>query len=104
MSVVTVGPDSIISNESEQGIKITDHDYFRAIHRITPFLDEVTNYISGFVVKKILKKVNCNTCHKYLIDDSKHIFKLISEKDRHNALIKPSQDIVEICQETETVF
>ncbi|XP_008181585.1 uncharacterized protein LOC103308972 [Acyrthosiphon pisum] len=43
ISVVQVGPDSIISNESEQGKNITDHDYFRAIHRITPFLDEVTS-------------------------------------------------------------
>ncbi|XP_029348598.1 uncharacterized protein LOC107882805 [Acyrthosiphon pisum] len=43
MSVVKIGPDSIISDDSEQNINITDHDYFRAIHRITPFLDEVTN-------------------------------------------------------------
>lgn len=39
-----------------------------------------------------------------MIDSTNHSFKLIKEKDRDNALIKPSQDVAEICQETERTF
>jgi DNA transposase THAP9 len=55
ISIVNVGPDSIICNDSVQDVNITDqdHDYFKVIHRLTPSLDNVTCYISGFVVKKI---------------------------------------------------
>ncbi|KAF0706184.1 THAP-type domain-containing protein [Aphis craccivora] len=86
ISIVNVGPDSIICNESVQDINITDqdHDYFKVIHRLTPFLDNVTSYIS--------------------VDNSGHVFKLIDKKNRNNALIKPNQDIVEICQEAERIF
>jgi len=62
MSIANVGPDNIICNESIQDTNITekDHDYFKVIHRLTPFLDNVTSYISGFVVKKIKKKIKCD--------------------------------------------
>lgn len=43
-------------------------------------------------------------CHPFLIDSSNHNFKLINQKDRNNALIKPSYDVVEICNEAERTF
>jgi hypothetical protein len=39
-----------------------------------------------------------------LIDQTGHSSKLIQIKDRNNALINPSQDVVQICQEAERVF
>jgi hypothetical protein len=92
MSVVTVGPENIVSNESDQE-KIN-----------TPYIDDVSSYISGFVVRKLLKKINCKTCHPYFMDKTGHASSLIKEKDRNNALIKPSQDVVDLCQVTERVF
>lgn len=55
MSVVNVGPDCIINNNIEDNFNIVeqDHDYIQSLNRLTPFLDEVTSYIAGFVVKKI---------------------------------------------------
>lgn len=107
MSVVTVGPDNIVGNESDQEKVNTimhDHDYFEALKRLTPYIDDVSSYISGFVVKKLLKKINCKTCHPYFMDKTGHASSLIKEKDRNNALIKPSQDVVDLCQVTERVF
>lgn len=54
MSVVNVGPDSIINNDIEEDVNVVeqDHDYLQSLSRLTPFLNEVTNYIAGFVVKK----------------------------------------------------
>jgi len=28
------------------------HDYFEALKRVTPYIDDVSSYISGFLVKK----------------------------------------------------
>jgi len=104
MSVVNVGPDSIINNNIEENLNVVeqDHDYLQSLSRLTPFLDEVTNYIAGFVVKK--KIITCDICHPFLIDCTNHNFKLIMGKDRNNTLIKHSQDVVEICQEAERTF
>ncbi|KAF0757519.1 THAP-type domain-containing protein [Aphis craccivora] len=63
MSVVNLGPESIIT-----------------IHRLTPFLDDVTSRIAGFVIKKNIKK------------------------NRNNVLVKPSQEVIEICQKAERIF
>lgn len=106
MSVVNVGPDCIINNYIKEDLNTIeqDHDYIQSLSRLTPFLDEVTSYIAEFVAKKIKNKITCNICHLFLIDCSNHNFKLIKEKDRNNALIKPSQDVVEICQEAERTF
>lgn len=106
MSVVNVGPDFIINNNNEEELHTVeqDHDYKQFLSRLSPFLNEVTSYIAGFVVKKFLKKVVCNVCYPFLIDCSNHNLKLIMEKDRNNALIKPSRDVVEICQEAERIF
>lgn len=95
MFVMNVGPDSIISNESLQNVNITeqDRDYFKAIHRKTPFLDDVTSYIASFVVKNFFKKIKCDIFHTYLVDNSGHVFILIDKKNRNNALVKPSQDM-----------
>jgi len=106
MSVVNVGPDSVINNDFEGDLNVVeqDHDYLQSLSRLTPFLDEVTNYIAGFVVKKIKNKITCDICHPFLIYRTNHNFKLIMEKYRNNALIKPSQDVVKICQEAERTF
>lgn len=106
MSVVNVGPDCIINNDTEEDPSTVqqDHDYIQSLSRLTPCLDEVTSYIAGFVVKKIKNKITCNICHLFLIDSSNHNFKLIEVKDRNNALMKLSQDVVEICLEAERTF
>lgn len=106
MSVVNVGLDCIINNDIEEDLNTVeqDHDYIQSLNRLTPFLEEVTSYIAGFVVKKIKNKITCDICHPFLIDSSNHNFKLINQKDRNNALIKPSHDVVEICNEAERTF
>ena len=55
MSVVNMGPDSIINNDIEKDLNIVeqDYDYLQSLSRLTSFLDEVSNYIADFVVKKI---------------------------------------------------
>jgi len=59
LSVVNVGPDSITSqiNETDEAIVVEhDHSYFQTLNRLSSLVENISEYIGGFVVKKILKK------------------------------------------------
>jgi len=71
LSMVNVGPDCIINNDIEDNLNTVeqDHDYIQSLSRLTPFLDEVTSYNVGFVVKKSKKnKIAFDICHTFLIN------------------------------------
>ncbi|KAL4089734.1 hypothetical protein QTP88_024706 [Uroleucon formosanum] len=50
--------------------QILDHDYFNSYINITKFVEDTSEYIAGFVVKKILKQITCSTCKASLIISS----------------------------------
>lgn len=37
-----------------------DHEYFNSIQRISTFVEDVSIYIAGFVVKKVETRITCN--------------------------------------------
>jgi len=45
---------------------LNDHDYISAIPVLSTFVEDVTNYIAGFVVKQIKKRISCTICEKQL--------------------------------------
>ncbi|CAI6377379.1 unnamed protein product [Macrosiphum euphorbiae] len=106
LSVVNVGPDSITSqiNETDEAIVVEhDHSYFQSLKRLSPLVENISEYIGGFVVKKTLKKINCAICQQSLYKTFTNNI-LINLKDRNDALIKPFRDVVDICLIAERVF
>lgn len=80
---------------------ILDHDYIStaSITSLTPFIEDVTEYIAGFVVKQIKRKISCAICTQHLeANDTLNL--LLLKKDR-GKLIKPSKDVVYICTWSE---
>jgi len=65
-------------------------------------ITDIVEYIAGFVVKKLKKKINCNECVKALLSDSSNNF-LLNIKNQ-GRLIKPSTDVVKLCKLSETIF
>ncbi|KAF0751335.1 Uncharacterized protein FWK35_00022449, partial [Aphis craccivora] len=82
---------------------ILDHDYFDSYINITKFIEDTSEYIAGFVVKKILKQITCSTCQASLTVSSNNCNSLISIKNR-GSLIIPSNNVVKVCQETESII
>lgn len=80
-----------------------DHDYFDSYINITKFIEDTSEYIAGFVVKKILKQITCSTCQASLTVSSNNCNSLISIKNR-GSLIIPSNNVVKVCQETESII
>lgn len=67
-------PDSIIIIDSELNNEIqtdsnddfqNDHDYLESYFKVSAFVDNITEYISGFVARKASKLINCNICKEF---------------------------------------
>lgn len=55
--------DTLFINEEDAGNMSSidmqfDHDYLSTLWTLSPYIDEVVKYISGFVIKKILANQN----------------------------------------------
>lgn len=63
---------------------------------------QVVGYISGWVVKKIVKNIQCQTCCGALMSDKKLSFHRLITLRNLGGLIFPSHDVYEICIKTES--
>lgn len=73
---------------------------------LSPYVEEVVVYISGFVSRKIIKMIrNCSKCGKLLLSGKPIIQAgtLLSLKNRGKLTI-PSEDVIIICYMTEHFF
>lgn len=80
-----------------------DHNYFETFQRLTPFVEDVSIYIAGFIVKSVSKKISCNICIQF---SRKKVTNnvLINLKNRNNALINPTDDVIFICTTAKREF
>lgn len=82
---------------------LIDHDYFKNIIEINTYIEDVSQYIGGFVARKIIQIIPCYNCKKILSKDQEENKSLISCKDR-GGLTKPSNGVKIICAEAERVL
>jgi len=77
----------------------TDHDYIKTVWKLNRYMEDVSVYIGGFVVRKLLKRINCSVCSSCIQNSDTDNY-LINIKNR-GSLIKPSKDVELLCKETE---
>ncbi|KAL1517543.1 hypothetical protein ABEB36_001295 [Hypothenemus hampei] len=71
-----------------------DHDYIKKLYDLSPFIEEITEYISGFVCRKIDKNLHCEEC-KLAIYGRQEIMPALSKLKSYNSYYKsPSKDRV----------
>ncbi|KAE9526556.1 hypothetical protein AGLY_013204, partial [Aphis glycines] len=100
------GTNLIIDTDVTQDIlsemdinQLTDHDYIKTVWKLNRFIEVVSVYIKGFVVRKLLKRINhlvCSSC----IQNSDTDNYLINIKNL-GSLIKPSKDVELLFKESE---
>jgi len=78
-----------------------DRDYLSRLCQLSPYIDEVVKYISGFVVRKLLTNI-CHVCATFITASSSNSI-LINLKNRGN-LVFPSQDVIKITQFCERII
>ncbi|VEN63851.1 unnamed protein product, partial [Callosobruchus maculatus] len=74
----------------------------RNIWHLTLYLEDVTAYIAGFIVKQLKKEVKCMHCLEVL-ETSDTISKLQVRK-RYGVLVNASQYVITVCRVGENVF
>lgn len=65
-----------------------DHDYLGATHGLTEFSAEIVQYVGGFIVRVVSKKLTCSDCLDILVDD--HVTSLLVFIRNNGGLIMPS--------------
>ena len=66
------------------------------------YIDDVTEYMAGFIARKLLLRSKCLNCPFLLVKQTSHS-DLLNKKDR-GGLAKPSQDLINICRLMERHF
>ena len=71
----------------------------------TVYKEAIYGYIGGFIIKKLLKKLSCDTCSSVLISDNRQesFLSLTKLKDR-GGLMYPSSDVIKIIRACEVAF
>ena len=67
------------------------------------YVDNIVEYIAGWVARKLGKTIKCEHCATSLINTSSLPNRLITIKRRRN-LVSPSPSVLSICRMAESVF
>ncbi|KAH8033097.1 hypothetical protein HPB51_006998 [Rhipicephalus microplus] len=89
------------NNEGQEQVQLPDD-----LLDLTSEADQSIEYLAGYVVSKLLKRLHCENCRAALVSD-KAPAKLISLKNFSEsglALVNPSPAVVEILKVTENLF
>lgn len=89
-------------------------DIPKPVDQISPYKQAAIGYIAGYVVRMVRKHINCPTCTSALVSNATKAIvltreihtanqQLINTKDR-GGLVRPSQDVVLVCEATEVCF
>ncbi len=84
----------------------TEHDYSNSpnISNISEFKKAAISYIAGYVSQMVAKKTLCQICWEALGSrQNSPESSFVALKDR-GRLIKPTSDVIKICEETEKRF
>lgn len=80
---------------------INTHSYVSDVRQISEFSINIVEYIAGYIVMQLKKKLHCEYCVNVLIlKSSEDKNNLISIKNR-GGLIQPSEDVITICRKCE---
>lgn len=79
-----------------------DHDYLSTAHGLTEFSAEILQYVGGFIVRVVSKRLTCPECLDMLVQDD--VTSLLVFIKNNGGLIMPSLLVCHILNCAESVF
>ena len=52
----------------DSAVALSDHSYLSMLPTLSQYVKDVSSYIAGFVVRKLLPKLKCDECRGLLVD------------------------------------
>jgi hypothetical protein len=92
-----------LTGEEELVVSPFDHDYMSTAWKLSPFVENVVEYISGFVVYKIRKLLTCDVCLNELQEMNNEMPVFMKLKNR-GTYQNPSKGVIKICKEAEKII
>lgn len=80
---------------------ISDHSYCSCLPTLSPYVENVSSYIAGFVVRKLLPKVKCSDCRELLVGVADAPCCTFLQLKNNGGLVKPSDGVISIIHHTE---
>jgi hypothetical protein len=92
-----------LTGDEELVVSPFDHDYMSTAWKLSPFVENVVEYISGFVVYKISKLLTCDVCLNELqeMNNEKPVFMKLKNRGTY---LNPSKGVIKICKEAEKII
>ncbi|KAJ8974686.1 hypothetical protein NQ317_019842 [Molorchus minor] len=94
--------DSLVDNLESDDIIEHDHDYFSFLLTLSPFIEEIVKYISGFVVRKVKNIIKCRFCLDQL--ESVQLSSTLLTIKKYGNLTMASEDVNKICLNLEKLI
>lgn len=95
---------NICENESEDQFHfVFDHNYLTNVTEISEFSNNIIEYIAGYIVKQLQKKLYCEECLRVLTIQSSNTNNFVYAVNR-GGLIQPTQDVITICIKCERII
>lgn len=95
-------PNTLLEDIDSVIFSAQDHDYCASMFQLTPYVNDVVRYISGFVVKKVGPKVKCNVCQYHLF--GQHSNSLLYDTKKRGKLLIASDSVETICLKLEGII
>ena len=83
---------------------LSEHDDVPSVSSLSKFVEGIIEYVAGFVVRKVVTKVNCAECAEALVTEtnsSSHTGLL--QLKNNGGLVVPSSDVIKVVSHCETV-
>ncbi|CAH0556132.1 unnamed protein product [Brassicogethes aeneus] len=91
--------DKIVNDLEVEDVDVEDHDYCVSNSNISQYVENVLEYMAGYVVKKILDIIECFICKMELLAETDN-YVLINIKSK-GGLVSPNVDVVKILYKLE---
>jgi hypothetical protein len=101
----TIDPSPEFNTDVSALIPGFDHDYISSGLHQSKFKEAVLYYVSGFVVRKVIQKLNCDECANALTaSDEESQNEALLKRKRFGNLVRASQDAFFVCKITESLI
>jgi len=106
-NVMCNATDDILSNDDDGGndddddVFVSDHSYCGNLPSLTPYVENVSAYIAGFVVRRLLPKLKCAECRELLVGVADGSCCQFLQLKDNGGLVKPSEGVIRIIHSAE---
>jgi len=101
--ILSVSNDDDGADDGNADVFVSDHSYCSHDHlqSLTPYVQNVSAYIAGFVVRKLLPKLKCAECRELLVGVADSSCCWFLQLKDNGGLVKPSEGVIQIVHSAE---